>query len=202
MGGGQDKGTLRATGSAPKHPGGNGAAKLGALQADPPRPRPQKARCRGSRQRLQLLPYQQGPRLGLFFPQEAFWGRQNKPRRVSRAHVLRRNARLMLADKSCKQARFSSHSVSQLLPTLRSQRKHFDGEQRAGGGLSSRASTSGPPELPRVTRAEHGISPSFCRACSSLEQHFLWARILHACSQLESFLRNLESLKSLFHVFR
>lgn len=45
----------------------------------PPHPKPQKARCWGSWQQLQLLPYQQGPRLGLFFPQEAFWGRQNKP---------------------------------------------------------------------------------------------------------------------------
>lgn len=72
----------------------------------------------------------------------------------------------------------------------------------AGGGLSSQASTSGPPELPRVRRAEHGISPSFCRACSFLEQRFLRARILHARSQLERILRNLEGLKSPFHVFR
>lgn len=185
-------------GSAPKHLGGNEAAKLGALRAVPPTSQTTKSSVPGLAAAAAAASLSAGAPFGAVFPPGSFLG---EAKQTSRAHVLRRNARLTLADKSRKQARFSSHSVSQLLPTLRSQRKYFDGEQRAGGGLSSQASTSGPPELPRVSRAEHGISPSFCRACSFLEQRFLQARMLHARAQLERILRNLEGLKSPFHVY-
>lgn len=118
-------------GSAPKHLGGNEAAKLGALRAVPPTSQTTKSSVPGLAAAAAAASLSAGAPFGAVFPPGSFLG---EAKQTSRAHVLRRNARLTLADKSRKQARFSSHSVSQLLPTLRSQRKYFDGEQRAGGG--------------------------------------------------------------------
>lgn len=123
----QDKGTLRGSGSAPKHPGGNGAAKFGS----PPTSQTTKSSVLGLMAAAAAASLSAGAPFGAVFPPGSFLG---EAKQTSRAHVLRRNARLTPADKSRKQARFSSHSVSQLLPTLRSQRKYFDGEQRAWEG--------------------------------------------------------------------
>lgn len=63
-------------------------------------------------------------------PKASPWG--CAPSGSSLSPVLGRNSSPTLADGSCKQAQLSSHSVSQLLPTQRRQRKCFDAEQRDG----------------------------------------------------------------------
>lgn len=95
--------------------------------------------------------------------------------------MLGRNSSPTLTDGSCKQAQLSSHSVSQLLPTRRRQRKCFDAEQRDG---------------------DEGSAPGHCCpwdfALLSLSSQLLaTGKTQSARSQPESFLRHLKRRNAL-----